>query len=323
MDVDDPRLSIGGPRLRVELSPLGATLRGVWVPDAAGNVDNVVLCHADPVTYADPARNPYLGATVGRYANRIGDARFTLDAVEHHLTPNEGTTILHGGPVGWSFRRWDVVGHDAASVAFAIEGPDGEAGFPGAVAATVTFRVEDDALHFEAIATTTAPTPVSITTHAYWNLAGGGSGAGPRIDDQVLVLAAERVLDVDDRLVPTGATPAPVGDLDLGTARPLGDRRIDHAYWPTTSPVARLHDPAGGRWLELRTDQPSIQVYTGDGLGAPFGVRRGVCLEPQQLPDAPNHPDFPSTTLRPGERYVHRSSYRFGVDGATDEGSGR
>lgn len=313
MVVDPAILTIGGPRLRVEVLDVGATVVGVWVPDAAGRVDNVALRHPELATYADPSGNPYLGSTVGRYANRIGGGRFVLDGTEHRIEPNEGTTCLHGGAGGWSFRRWSVVAQRPDAVTLAIDSPDGEGGFPGAVSATATFRVVGQLLWFEAEATTSAPTPISMTTHTYWNLAGGGTGAGPTVDRQSLHLPSSRIVEVDAGLVPTGRTPAPTGDLDLGSDRPLAGRRVDHAYWPDGPARAVLADPDSGRTLEVTTDQPSIQVYTADHLGPPFGPRRGVCLEPQQLPDAPNQPGFPSATVRPPARYVHRSSFRFGT----------
>lgn len=305
--MDAAVLTIGGAPLRVDVLTVGATLIGVWCPDAAGEVANVVLRLDDLDAYRDPVRNPYLGSTVGRFANRIAGARFTLDGVEHPLTANEGTTCLHGGADGWSFRDWDVVDHLDDRVVLRLVSPDGDQGFPGEVTATVTYRVDGWTVHVEAEATTTAASPISMTNHAYWNLAGSGT-----IDRHWITVQAERVVDVDAQLLPTGTTSPVVGtDLDLRGGVRVGRRGLDHCWWPALGGWRAGLAHRSGRSFTLRTDQPSIQVYTADGLGAPFGARAGVCFEPQQLPDAPNQPGFPSAILRPGDTYRSRTTYEF------------
>ena len=303
-------LKIGSSQLRVEVLPFGATLVGCWLSDGSGGVTNVVLRFGDLAEYRDRARNPYLGSTVGRYANRIGGARFTIDGAVHELDSNEGATCLHGGPVGWSFREWSVLRQSAQSVVLRMISPDGDQGFPGEVTATVGYRVEGSTLHVDGSAVSDAPTPISMTTHAYWNLAGTGA-----VDAHHLRTTASRVLEIDASLVPTGrVVRATSGPLALGSDVPIGERRFDHCYWWDQDPrAAVLSDPASGRAMTIVTDQPSIQVYTGDHLGAPFGSRSGICLEPQQLPDAPNHRGFPPVIVRPGLTYRHRTSYEFSL----------
>lgn len=311
MVVDAAVLTLRNAHLRIEVLTVGASLVGVWCPDASGEIANVVLRLDDLDAYRDPARNPYLGSTIGRYANRIAEARFTLDGVEHRLSANDGSSCLHGGADGWAFRVWDVVSHDEGHVTLRLVSPDGDQGFPGEVTANVTYRLDGWTLLFEAGAATTAPTPISMTNHAYWNLGGTGT-----IDRHGIHLPVERVLEVDDCLAPTGMAALVAGSaLDLRGTQRIGDRRIDRCYWPglPMQPLQLSH--RSGRTLRLTTDQPSVQVYTGDGLGPPLCPRAGVCLEPQQLPDAPNQPTFPPVILRPGETYRHRSSYEFSADG--------
>ena len=307
MVVDADVLSIESGDLRVEVLTCGATLVGVWCPDAAGRVANVALRHADLGAYRDPDRNPYLGSMVGRYANRIARGRFTLDGVEYQVSANEGTTCLHGGVEGWSFRTWDVLDTTTDRVVLGIVSPDGDQGFPGQIHAEVTYRLNGWTLHIDAQATTTASTPLSMTNHAYWNLAGHGA-----IDDHALTVNAERIVEVDELLLPTGATRQVVDTpFDLRDGAEMGTRHIDRCYWPTQplGPIGLSH--RNGRSLTLGTDQPSIQVYTGDGLAAPFGSRGGICLEPQQLPDAPNQPSFPSPIVLPGDTYEWHATYEF------------
>lgn len=294
-------LAIGAPGIDVEVLPYGGHLVTVEVPDRDGRTANVVVALDRAEDYREPARNPHLGSVVGRYANRIGGARFVLDGVEHRLVANEGPNTLHGGPTGWSRRDWTVDAHTDTEVRLSLLSPDGDGGFPGNVSATVRYAVSAHTLEMEATATTDRPTVVSMTQHAYWNLAGEGT-----VDDHLLDVSSDEVLEVDRQLVPTGRRRkvprlgGPVGVWDTCFVLSSGN------------PAAHLEDMVSGRRLTVRTDQPSLQVYTGEGLGAPFGPRAGVCLEPQGFPNAPNRPGFPSTVLRPGETYRWRTRWEFG-----------
>ena len=289
--------------LTVEVLGWGAHLISVRTPGSP----NLVLRFDDLDDYLDPVRNPYLGAVVGRYANRIAGARFSLDGVIHDLEANEGPNVLHGGPVGFGRRPWQIVGVSPASVTLEIVSADRDQGFPGQLTARVTYSVEGTALRFEATASTTAPTVVSLTNHAYWNLAGGGS-----IDRHRLQVTADFVVETDDAMIPTGRMiDVNHTRYDLRTPSPIGDLDDCYVGGDTGGISALLSHPATGRRLELESNQPGLQVYAGLHLGAPWGPRGAICLEPQQLPDAPNQPEFCSAVLRPGEIHRHVTTYRF------------
>ena len=315
-------------------------LQSVRVPDASGTVAEVTLGYDDLAGYL--ADDGYLGAVVGRYANRIGGSRFELDGVEHELRANHGRACLHGGPEGFSSRLWSAR-EVTDGVELSLTSADGDMGFPGELQATVTYRLTDDGLEIAYTATTDRPTVVNLTNHAYWNLAGGGT-----IEEHVLQLPAASVVAVDDELIPTGIEPVEgtpmdfrsprrIGaDLRAGTAQLRHARGYDHAWvldgGPGMRTAARLVDPVSGRRLEVSTDQPSVQFYSGnflDGSAVGRGGRThrqgdGLCLETQHLPDSPNRPEFPSTVLRPGQTYTTSTVHRFGtVDEGMDEGMDR
>jgi aldose 1-epimerase len=317
VDVDD---LLGGPTMSVEgelaiesdgiraaVIPFGASLVRVEVPDGDGRWSNVVVSLPTLADYHDRSKNSHLGATVGRYANRVAGARFELDGVVHHLDANDGPNTLHGGSSGWSRREWIVQEHGPASVTFRMESPDGDGGFPGEVIAMVTYSVDGASLRVAADALADAPTLLSLTNHTYWNLAGADDPTSTIDGHHLDVLPAEYLV-VDDAGIPSGER-APVADL-LGDGT-LSGRTIDHcllAAWEPWDPgweptlatrIATLTDPASGRRMWMRSNQPGLQVYTGHKLR--IGARRGVALEAQQLPDAPNRPDFPSAVVRPGD----------------------
>ncbi len=316
-------LTLRSADLDVEVLPEGATLHRVRVR-ALGDRD-VVLGHADVSRVGlDPG---YLGATVGRYANRIRDGRFTLDGTEHVLAPNEGRHTLHGGPVGLDRYRWQVASSRDDEVVLTTTSEDGDQGFPGRLALTATYRLRGPRLSVTYDVVTDAPTPVSLASHVYWNLDGEGSGsvAGHRLG-----VAARAVTEVDDELLPTGRLLPTAGTpFDLSTPRPVGEVTgaehpqlaaaggLDHNYVLDGGPHdGRVHTVATLAVDDLRlvlgTDQPGLQVYAGGQLdGTSYGwasVRytagAGIALEAQAFPDAPNQPTFPSTVLRPGERYA-------------------
>lgn len=312
--------------LAIEVMDLGATLCRVEVPSPDGPVP-LTLGLDGVAAHEDPVANPYLGVTVGRYANRIGGAMFTIDDLAYALDANEGDNQLHGGSIGFNRFVWDM---DAAEhgVVLRRTSPDGEMGFPGTVDAVVAMSVDDHTIRIRHEATTDRPTIVSMTNHSYWNLGGPGE---PDVRDHRVTIHAERVVPIDDATLPSGP-PATVDDTDVDLRAPtrLGDRLgfampngFDHCFMVDGSGLrrhARVDHPTG-RALEVWSDQPAVQFYTGAFLsGGPGADHRdhdpfaALCLEPQHVPDAPNLGWAPSAVLRPGERYVHELEFRLEWD---------
>jgi aldose 1-epimerase len=318
---------------RAELITLGAALRVLQVPDRNGRHANVVLGFADLEDYRGPPR--FYGATTGRYANRIGGARFTLDGVEHVLTANDGANSLHSGPLGLDQQQWDVVALTEDAVTFRHVSPAGYNGFPGTLTVEARYRIEEDGLAILLTATSDAPTVVNLTNHAYFNLAGEASGAP--ILDHLLQIPASWTTPVDAGLIPTGALAGVAGTpFDFRAPKRIGDEiaadepqmRIGQGYDHnfvldgadgTLRHVATLFDPGSGRVLDLHSSEPGLQFYSGNHLagGAPgtsgrvYAARDGLCLEPQKFPDSPNQPGFPSARLDPGQVYRHDIAFRF------------
>lgn len=317
-------LSIGSePGPVLEVLDLGATVHRLWVTGGDGVRRNVVLGHATPAEYLDS--KDYIGATVGRFANRIRDGRFELDGQVHQLETNDRGNTLHGGPEGLHRRLWEVVEHDEQRLVLAVTSPDGDQGFPGRLVARVELTATEDTVTISFGAETDAPTVVNLSTHAYFNLDGDGSGP---IDGQRLSVLAPAYLPTDETQIPL--EPRPVADTDFDLRQPplLGEvvartGGIDHDYVLDEGPGLRiaavLDSPATGTRLELVTDQPDLQVYTGIGLdgtgrsteGVPYEQRAGMALEPQRAPDTPNRPDLGPSVLRPGETYTARTEWRF------------
>ncbi|MFF4208016.1 aldose epimerase family protein [Streptomyces sp. NPDC001796] len=304
-------LERGGVRVRV-LS-YGGIVQSAEVPDREGGRADVVLGFPDLDGYLRHPE-PYLGALVGRYANRIAGARFPLDGRTYALEPNNGPNSLHGGSRGFDKRVWDVepVEH---GVRLSRVSPHGEEGFPGRLEVSATYTLDaDGALRTVYEAVTDAPTVVNLTNHSYWNLAGSGNAGGHELS-----IAASRYTPVDADLIPTGALETVEGSrFDFREPRKVGSG-YDHNFvldkGVTRAPVevAELHDPASGRLLTVSTTEPGLQLYTADHLGAPFAPGDGIALETQHFPDSPNRPDFPSTRLRPGEVYRSETVYGFSV----------
>lgn len=296
----------------------GAILQSCRVPDRDGRAADVVLGLAGVAAYA--ADEAYLGCVVGRYANRIAGGRFELDGTEYRLPVNDRGNTLHGGPAGFHRRTWaaaETRTADRVGVRLRLLSPDGEMGFPGALRVQVTYAVDRFgtlSVDYEAVAD--RPTVVNLTQHAYWNLAGGG----PVVAHE-LVVDADAYLPVDARGTPLGpqepvaGTPFELRGRTLGEAIAARHPQVaaagglDHCFVLRDGGLrraARLVEPASGRAMEVWTTEPGLQVYTANGLGAPFGRHAAVCLETQNFPDAPNRPQYPSAVLRPG--HLHRST---------------
>lgn len=326
-------VTLRGGGLVARVTNHGATLVELHAPDRHG-VDADVVCGFGSVEGYLSDANPYFGATVGRVANRIAHGRFTIDGTEYVLATNEPPHHLHGGERR-SFDKvlWEIIEVEDDRATFRYVSPAGEEGYPGTVEALATYRLEDAELLIEYRATTDATTPINMTNHAYFNLAGAGRGD---ILDHELTIAAEATSEVDDDLIPSGADAPVVGTaLDFRTPRRVGERiaelrgvpgvlGYDHNFvlGDATGEVRRaavLHDPRSGRVMELATNQPCVQFYSGNRLEDPiagkqgqvYGLHGALCLEPQFHPDAVNQPRFPSTLLEPGAIYEHRSHYRF------------
>lgn len=305
----------------------GAILTELHVPDRNGRLANVVLGFDALAPYM--ATHPYFGATIGRYANRIANARFALDGKTYSIVANEGANTLHGGKVGFDRVVWQPHIVDS-SLELTYTSQDGEQGFPGTVCAAVTYRLTDDnALVISFRATTDKPTVVNLCNHSYFNL--GGAGSGP-VADHVLQLDADAYTPVNDALIPTGQIAAVDGTpLDFRTPTAIGARigqvaggGYDHNFVirkAATGPLAHaatVVHPVTGRVLEVLTTQPGVQLYTGNfldgtisGNGGRYDKHGAFCLETQHFPDSPNQPNFPSTVLRPGQTYQHQAVYHF------------
>jgi aldose 1-epimerase len=301
--------------VRVRVLTYGGIVQSAEVPDRDGRTVDVTLGFPDLAGYtANPG--PYLGALVGRYANRIGGARFTLDGVTHRLDPNDGPNSLHGGDGGFDKRVWDAEPLEHG-VRLSRVSPDGEERFPGRLEVSATYTLDErGALRIAYEAVTDAPTVVNLTNHTYWNLSGSGSALGHE-----LRLAASRLTRVDEGLIPTGELDPVEGTrFDFRESRKTG-AGYDHNYvldkGLTSAPVevAELYDPSSGRVLTVATTEPGLQLYTADHLGDPFAPNDGIALETQHFPDSPNRPDFPSTVLRPGEVFASKTRYGFSVRG--------
>lgn len=322
--------------LTVSVLTFGASLHTVEAPDRNGRPDPVHLSMPTASDYEDRARNAYLGATCGRYANRIADGGFHLDGHRYSLQTNDGSHTLHGGPEGFARRVWDLASATATDgggrVVLALHSPDGDQGFPGALDATATYELHGHTLRITYEATTTAPTVVSLANHGYWNLAGASHWTIDRaIADHELRVPSDHVLITDDTLIPEGP-PAHVAGTRFDLRHPtlLDDvfehaaAGIDNSYVVHTEPdalgdphglhpAAELHHPASGRTLTVETDQPTLHVYTANRLGPPFGRQAAICLEAQQQPDGPNRGELGAPVLRPGEHYRSTTELTFGV----------
>ncbi len=317
--------------LRARITNYGAILVSLEVPDKNGKLANITLGYDTLDGYL--TRHPYFGATVGRYANRIGGARFKLNDVEYKLAANNGPNHLHGGIKGFDKVVWKAeevtAESDRALVKLSYLSKDGEEGYPGNLACTVTYTLtKDDELKISYEAETDKPTVINLTNHSYWNLAGQGDGD---ILGHELMLNADKYTPVDEGLIPTGEIKS-VKDSPMDFTRPMtiGSRigqvgsGYDHNYvlnsgGGTLALCARVYEPASGRIMEIHTIEPGVQFYTGNFLdgsitgkaGKVYKKHYGFCLETQHFPDSPNKPDFPSVVLKPGDKYTTVTVHRF------------
>lgn len=320
----------------VTLSNLGAGIVSVIVPDKEGNMANVALGYKDPAAYM--ADGPCMGKVPGRYANRIAKGHFTLEGKEYSLAVNNGPNALHGGPTGFQNRLWRVYTDDEEnSVTFTYTAADGEEGYPGAVMVSAKYVwFDDNTLLLMLGGMTDAPTVINLTNHAYFNLDGEDSGS---VLDHELQLHASKWLPTDDSQIPTGELADVAGTpMDFTEPKKIGrdihadfhalkvGKGYDHCWVVDDNEdeevieVAKLTAPKSGRTLTVLTDQPGMQIYTGNWLkGCPESISGheyedydGVAIECQDFPDAPNHPDFPCTELTPGEFYDRNIVFQFG-----------
>ena len=316
----------------VKVMTYGALVTELHAPDRNGAFTNVVLGFDNLITYL--RGHPCFGAIAGRYANRIAKARFQLDGREYLLAANNGPNHLHGGLRGFDKVLWDArpvtVDQNAVAVRFTYLSRDNEEGYPGNLHVAVTYTLTDNnELRIDYDVTTDKPTVLNLTNHSYFNLA----GAGDVLDHEVQI-AADRYTPVDDELIPTGEiAPVQGTPLDFITPKRIGERiaqlkpkpgGYDHNFvlnsgGQSLAFAGRVRELKSGRVLEVHTTQPGMQLYTGNFLdgkhksstGVAYGQHSGFCLETQHFPDSPNHPNFPTTELRPGSRFQSTTIYKF------------
>ncbi len=328
----------------VQLISYGARIQRILAPDRSGNLGDVVLGFTDLASYATThAKDPYFGATIGRYANRIANGTFKLNGVTYHLPTNDGPNTLHGGPHAWDQQVWkatEVTELGAPGVRFSLFSNPMENGFPGMVLAAATYTLnEKNELHGHFRANTDAPTVINMCNHAYFNL----HKPGTQILDHVLTINADHYTPTNDVLIPTGKL-APVAGTPFDFCKPVQlSARLKPAYSGTSKIAfdqvpygydynwclnnqdekklafaARVQEPKTGRVLDCYTTQPGIQVYTGNflngsikGIGGNYPYHGAISLETQHYPNSPNQPNFPSTVLNPNETYFQRTVYKF------------
>lgn len=324
--------------MEVKITNYGGTIQSIRVPDREKNFNDVVLGFENVEGYQQPKNTSYFGALIGRYANRIANGRFQLHGQLYHTPTNEGANTLHGGLKGFDKKVWDPTPMQTA------EGPalqlhylskDGEEGFPGDLDVIVTYTLDKkNGLHIDYRATTDKETVLNLSNHSYFNLSGAGN---PSILKDRVTIDADHYTPVDATLIPTGKIESVSGTpLDFRHGYAIGDRinkndeqlklgkGYDHNFvlnhgGDLSVVAAKVEDPASGRVLEVYTDQPGLQFYTGNfldgsvvgGIGGQYVYRSALCLETQHFPDSPNHPSFPSTELKPGQTFHSETTWTF------------
>ncbi len=322
---------------KASITNFGGILTSLMVPDKDGKLGDVILGFDNVSGYQSPEflkSGPYFGALIGRYGNRIKGGKFSLDGKEYTLAKNNGPNTLHGGKVGFDKVVWTAepeTSADGQSLKLTYLSKDGEEGYPGNLSVTVVYTLTaDNALKIDYTATTDKATPINLTNHAYFNL---NHGAGKDILAHEVTIPADRYTVVDDGLIPTGELrPVKGTAFDFTTPHAIGERigQVPGGYdhnWVLNNATGKQHaaamvyEPVSGRTLEVTTDEPGIQFYTGNFLdgtltgkgGTVYGKNAGFCLETQHFPDSPNQPAFPRTVLQPGDTYHSVSVYKFGV----------
>ncbi|WP_235890667.1 aldose epimerase family protein [Martelella alba] len=328
-DVDAYRLK--GGDTEIEVMTYGAIMTRLTRPDSAGKVEDIVIGYDDPASYVGNPGNA--SAICGRLSNRLAYGKFSLDGVDYQLPTNSGPHHLHGGLPGFGKRFWRAEIDEARNaVIFRLHSPDGDQGYPGALEATTTYRLDDDgALELTMEAVSDRATIANIIYHGYWNLGGHGSGS---VEDQILWIGADHYTKVTEEKIPTGEIVSVTGTpYDFTTAHRIGDHiaetwpgiGYDHnlclsAYDGEMHLAAEAHDPATGRAMALYTNQPGVQLYTAAHYqaapttgkdGVTYHAYAGFALETQKYPDSPHHPNFPSVVLKAGEHYAHRMRFVF------------
>lgn len=320
--------------LAAAITNLGGKIMSLNVPDRNGAMGDVVLGYDTPEQYI--SGNPYFGALIGRFGNRIAEGRFSIDNINYQLNLNNGRNSLHGGPNGFHNKIWNCNQKDLHSLELTLMSPDGEEGYPGDLNVSVNYTMtEENELVIEYFATTTKTTIINLTNHAFFNLAGKGD-----ILKHELKIMADYFIPINEGLIPTGEfLPVQETPFDFREVHPIGERIVneaiqlqyangyDHSYVLNKeagafSLAASVRDPVSGRVLEVWTTEPGLQFYTGNFLdgsdigkqGQPYAIRSALCLEAQHFPDSPNHQSFPTTLLHPGEIYQQKTTYKFGVD---------
>ncbi|QDT25724.1 Aldose 1-epimerase precursor [Gimesia panareensis] len=316
--------------MSVNIINFGAIVTAIYLPDKAGKSESITLGFNSLAEYEK--KGPYFGAICGRYANRIKDGKFTLDGKEYQLAQNNPPSHLHGGESGFDKKVWaaeEFSEKDAVGVRLSLVSPDGEEGYPGKLTLKVVYTLNNDnELKIDYTATTDKPTPINVTNHCYWNLAGAGEGT---ILDHELLLNCDKYLPVSAEAIPTGElAPVKGTPMDFTSAHKIGERigqvegGYDHCWVVNASEkqpafCARAKDAESGRVMEIYTTEPGVQFYTGNFLdGTPasggFPKNGAFCLEAQHFPNSPNQPEFPNTILKPGEVYEQTTIHKFSVE---------
>lgn len=323
---------------QVAITNYGGRIVSILVPDKSGNLTDVALGYENVAGYQQTGE-PYFGALIGRYGNRIGKARFALEGKTYKVPANDNGQSLHGGPKGFHAQVWDAKQVNDFTLELSRISVDGEEGYPGNLTVKVTYALTDDnAIKIDYNATTDKTTVLNLTNHAYFNLNGQGNGD---INDHILTINASRFTPVDAGLIPTGVLQDVAGTpFDFTKPTAIGERvdadneqlklgkGYDHNFVLTNSSTdlkqaAKITGPKTGITLEVLTTEPGVQFYGGNFLdgklkdgkgGVVYAHRSGFCLETQHFPDSPNQPSFPSTTLKPGQTYKTTTLYKFSVE---------